>query len=205
MIVTPVVLEIPLCADDEKRHVFCESIQTIKIDISPVHDIESTSLGDNLIEDAGIVNFLVSDSDESGNIAPQIQQGVKLYSSFALSIPCPWKERKTEVDHYGVKYIGSLVQLHPKVLPGIEFSGSFDQYMGKIRIDAPVAFLVGVGQSAAGDLAADTGMIEFGLHCAKACFDVSQAFSIGKLSKCQEILSRLRADLFHVELQNVII
>ena len=99
MIVTPSVLDIPLCAGDEKRHVFCESIQTIKTEISPVHDIESTSFGNNLIKDACIVNFPVGDSDESGNIAPQIQQGVKLYCPFAFSISSPWKERKTKADH----------------------------------------------------------------------------------------------------------
>lgn len=57
--------------------------------------------------------------------------------------------------------------------------------MGKIGIDSPVAHLIGMGQSVARDVAADTNMIELGGLGSQTRFDISEALAIGELRKGQ--------------------
>ena len=56
-----------------------------------------------------------------------------------------------------------------------------DQYMSEVCVDAPIPFLVGVGQSAARNLAANAHVVEFWFDSAKTHFDISETFAIGQL------------------------
>src|SRR5437899_183729 len=53
----------------------------------------------------------------------------------------------------------------------------------KSGVDAPVATLVGIGQSTARHPALDTHVVQLARLRAQARFDVAQTFSIGQLSK----------------------
>jgi predicted nucleic acid-binding protein len=53
--------------------------------------------------------------------------------------------------------------------------------VGELGINAPVARLVGVGQSAAAHLATQPHVIEFGRLRAQTRLDVAQAFAVGQL------------------------
>lgn len=57
--------------------------------------------------------------------------------------------------------------------------------MGQIGVDAPVARFVGVGQRGAGDLAAQTQVVELRVARAQARFDVAQTFAIRELGEGQ--------------------
>ena len=53
----------------------------------------------------------------------------------------------------------------------------------KVGIDSPIPDLVGMSQSIARDVPSETHVIEFPLNRTETCLDVSEAFSIGQLSK----------------------
>ena len=55
--------------------------------------------------------------------------------------------------------------------------------LGKVGIDPPIPDLVGMSQSIARDIPSEAHVIEFPLGRAETCLDVSEAFSIGQLSK----------------------
>ena len=78
-----------------------------------------------------------------------------------------------------------VVEFEAKEFSLVERACLLDQRLSKIGVDAPVADLIGVGESVARDGAANPHVIEF-LRCvAKARFDVSETFSISELSKGQ--------------------
>ena len=55
--------------------------------------------------------------------------------------------------------------------------------LGKVGIDPPIPDLVGMSQSIARDIPSEAHVIEFPLGRTETCLDVSEAFSIGELSK----------------------
>ena len=66
----------------------------------------------------------------------------------------------------------------------IEFPRVCNKDVRKIGIDAPVAILIGLGQSIACDGATKAQVIEFGLDSIQTGFDVAKGMSIPELSKC---------------------
>ena len=66
---------------------------------------------------------------------------------------------------------------------GVEWPGNADQDLCEIRIDPPIAKLIGIGQSRLRDLAPDTHVVELATDRTKARFNVTQALAVGQLSK----------------------
>jgi len=60
-----------------------------------------------------------------------------------------------------------------------------DQDLGEIREDAPVAFLVGIGQGAAGGRLAHATVIELGAQGPQTGFDIAQALPVSQLGESQ--------------------
>ena len=58
-----------------------------------------------------------------------------------------------------------------------------DEDLSKVGVDAPVAFLVGLGQSVACDGATNADVVEFAFHGIQTGFDIAEAVSAGQLSK----------------------
>src|ERR671915_843800 len=65
----------------------------------------------------------------------------------------------------------------------IEWAGNADQTVREIAVDAPIAFLVGVGQCGTSDWSTEAGVIKLALLRGKADLDVAQTFAISKLGK----------------------
>ena len=61
----------------------------------------------------------------------------------------PRKHRETQIDRAGIQSVDRVVEIDAERFCGIEAAGNPDQRLGKVGIDAPVATLVGVGQSTA--------------------------------------------------------
>jgi hypothetical protein len=120
-----------------------------------------------------IVHFPMSDDRHRRNTAPQIQKRMDLDRPFAFSEHCPREERQTEVYGGGVQGIRRMLELYAERVVDIQLPGSSNEDLGKIGIDTPIPHLVGVGQGIPGDLASYSEMVQFGLGCPKAGFDIS--------------------------------
>ena len=102
-----------------------------------------------------------------------------------LSEPCPGEKGKTQIDDSCIQGIQSLIELCCERFFGVEVSGLTDEELGEIGVDLPRAHLIGVGESVAGDPAADAHVAELLLGGPEADLDVSEAFAISELGKGQ--------------------
>ncbi len=105
--------------------------------------------------------FSVGNLNNSGDGTAQVQQRVHLHRRLLLAEMSPWKNRQTEIDGGGIQSIYSSAQIDAPRFGRIHRTRHADQHLSKIGVDAPVACLVRVGQSRAGDVAAEAQMIEF--------------------------------------------
>jgi hypothetical protein len=153
--------EVVLGPDDKESCCLLYYMQTCKIEIATIEDIDGARFDSNLIEDVDLVDLSVGNDDYGGNTAPQIQKGMKLDSALALSKDGPGEKRQTQIDGSGIQGVYCLFQFYPKVLADIKFSGLVDQDLSEIGVDSPVPHLVGIGQGISGNFPAYAHVIEF--------------------------------------------
>src|SRR5689334_2097353 len=159
------------------------AIESFEVEIAAVHEINGTGFPDQLIEDIDFVNLSSSNNHHRGNTAAQIEQSVKFDSRLASAKLCPRKKRQAQIDSGGIEGIDGLVEFESERFALVERTCFSDQDLSEICIDAPVAHLIGIGQSVARYGAANTHMVEL-LRCGpKTRFDVSETFSKSQLSK----------------------
>ena len=196
MRINPPVLEVGLGACDKEGLRLMQDIESGEVDIAPIHDIEAAGLEGHLVEDIYIVQLALRDMDEGRNIAPQIEQRMEFDCTFVFAKARPGKERQTQIDSRRIEGIDRMRQLDAKVVLGIELASCLDQPEGEVLVNAPVARLVGIGQGAASNSAANTQVIEPGGVRAQAGLDVAQTFPIGQLREghAQELIEMRKGE-----------
>ena len=95
----------------------------------------------------------------------------------------PGKKRQTQVDRCGVEGINGLLERQPEIVVGIKITGLMNEDLGEVGIDAPVASLVGIGQSASGHAAAESHVIEFRRHRSQADLNIAKTLAVSQLSE----------------------
>ena len=134
--------------------------------------------------------------NEGGDIAAQIEQRMELHGRLGGSERCPREYGQAQIDGRGIQRIDGVVELDRQRVIGIKPPRDADQVLGEVGIDAPVAHGVGIGQRVAGDVAAETQMVELGRLRTKASFNIAQALAPGQLRERQaQILIKAREPL----------
>lgn len=175
--------EVVFGSDDKESCRLMDHMQTGKIEIAAIEDIDGAGFHGNLIEDVDFVDLSVGDNNNCRDTAPQIQKGMQFDSALALSKNGPGEKRQTQIDGGGIQGVYCLFQFYPEVLADIKFSGPVDRDVGEIGVDSPVPHLVGVGQGIPGDFPPYAHVIEFVLGSPETGLNISQAFPVGKLGK----------------------
>lgn len=159
------------------------SVKSAVIQITPIHDVESTWFENQLVQEIDIVNLCGSYNYNAGNVPFQIQQGVELDSALGLTKFCPRKQGEAEVDGCGIQCEGGLNKFDAQAFPRIKILSLLDENLGKVPKNPPIPALVGIGQCASGDLAPNSCVIELSLQGVQAGYDVPQTFSESQLGK----------------------
>ena len=175
--------EVVLGSDDKEPCCLVDHMQTGKIEIAAIEDIDGARFDGNLIEDVDLVDLSVGYDDHRGNSAPQIKKGMQLDSALALSKDGPGEKRQTQVDGGSIQGIYCVLQFYPEVLADIQFSCLVDQDLCEIGVDSPVPHLVGIGQGISRDSPTYAHVIEFVLGSPKTGLNISQAFPVGQLGE----------------------
>ena len=68
------------------------AVQSSKIDIGAVHQVNGSSFPDQLIEDVDLVDLSARDNDHGRNAAAQIEERMKIDGRFVSSELSPWKK-----------------------------------------------------------------------------------------------------------------
>ena len=168
---------------DEEGSLRVQSVESSKVEISTIEDVERSSFVAELIENVDVVNFASRDNDYGGKVASQVEQRVQFDSGLVTAKLGPREEREAQIDGGGVQCISLLFQFDSKRFVGVKSQSFLNQHLSKVGKDAPVAFFVGVGQGAASDGLAQAAVVEFGPNSVEASGDVAQAFAVSELSK----------------------
>jgi len=106
-----------------------------------------------------------------------------LTAAFGRAEMRPRKDRQTKVDGRRIERIDRVGEVKTQILVGVQPSRLDDQALGQLRVNAPVARLIGIGQRRAPHRIAEAHGIKFrGLH-RQAGFDVAQALPVGQLGE----------------------
>jgi hypothetical protein len=118
------------------------------------------------------------------------RESVQLDGAFLKPIGGPRKQRQAHIDDRGIEGIGGLIESYTEIVLSIKTSGLFDEHAGEIGVDAPVPRLVGVGQRASRDMAADAGVIQTRTQRTQTGDAVAQTVAVGQLreSHAQELI-----------------
>ena len=105
-----------------------QQVETDKVHVAAIHDIDGPRLRHQLVESAHIVHLAVGDVDEGWNIAAQIEQGVHLHRRLRRAEVRPRKDRQTEIDRGRVQGVDRIRQLDAQTLASLDLHG------GRIRL-----------------------------------------------------------------------
>ena len=97
--------------------------ETLKIQITTVHDIDGTDFRDQAIKDVDFMDFTVSNRNKGWYTCPEIKQRVQFDGSFGFTKFCPRKNRQAQIYNSSVQGINRFIQLNTEVFICIEFSG----------------------------------------------------------------------------------
>src|ERR1700723_512150 len=108
---------------------------------------------------------------------------MELDGCFSVPELCPREKSQTKIDGRGIEGVNRLFQVDTQRVFDIQFSGVCNEDLSKVGVDAPVAILVGLGQSVARDATTNAKVIQFGFHRIQAGFDIAETVTAGQLSK----------------------
>src|SRR6266478_148445 len=177
--------EVRFGAGDKEAFRLVQLIKPLEVDVASVHDVESTRLGQQQVQNVDVVQFAIADVEKRRDVAAQVQQRVQLDGRLGRAKRRPSKYRQAQVDGAGIQSVNRVFEIDAKRFPGIKTTGDGDERLGKVGVDAPVPALVGIGQSTARHPALDAHVVQLAPLRAQTRFDVAQTLSIGQLSKSQ--------------------
>ena len=179
------IVEPLLGANDKESLCLLDGVEAREVQIAPVHDVNGVGLEGQLVEPVDLVCAAFAHADRGGNAAPQVQQRVHFDRALGAAEARPRKQAQTQIDGRGVQRTGRLLQFDAQVVRGVKRAGLPNQTLRQRGVNAPVAGFVGVGQRGAGNVAAQSQMVELSLARTQAGFDIPQAFAIGQLGEGQ--------------------
>ena len=173
-------IEVLLAAGHEERARLSEAVQALEIDVAAIHHVKGAGLDRQVVQGRDIVHFSVRNMHKRRNASAQVEQRMKLHCSFATTKRGPGKQAQAQIDGRRVECVDSFVQFHAQRLVSIQVACSPNEYVREIGVNPPIVGAVRIGQRAARDLAAQSGVIQFRPKGAQTCLDVAEAFA-----KCQ--------------------
>ena len=114
----------------------------------------------------------------------QIQKRVQFDRGLGRTKVSPRKEAQAQVDHRGIERVNGLIELQSKRFRGVQPACSTNQTLCPIGVDSPIATLVGVGKSAAPNMASKPHLIkQLGARTQRR-LQIAQTLPECELSKC---------------------
>ena len=176
-------VEIGFGTSDKEGSGLVHRVQACKIQLAPVHDVERARFKWQDVEHIDIAHLCITDVNETGDAATQVQQRVQLDRRLRRTKWRPIKQAQAQVDGGRIQSIdiaGDL-HIHAQWLVGIELVGASNQDCREVRPDAPVTPLVGIGKRGAAHRLTQTHRVELGGVGTQGGLDVAQGFAPSQL------------------------
>ena len=97
----------------------------------------------------------------------------------------PGKHRQAEIDRRRIQRIHCAIQIVAKGFADVHGPRRGDQDLRKVGIDAPIVFLVCVGQRRSGHTPPEAHVVQLWLHGPEARLDIAKTLPIGQLGEAQ--------------------
>ena len=88
----------PLGTGNEKRTCRMHCVKAKEIHIASVHDVESSRLCGEDIQNVDIVQFASGNADELGDAPSEVQQSMQFDRSFRLTEMSPWEKGSAQIN-----------------------------------------------------------------------------------------------------------
>lgn len=147
--IAPPALGVALGPRHEEGLCLMNDVPPAEVMIAPIEQLEGPSLDHQVVQHIDRVGLAVSDANEAGDGAMQVQQRVQLDSGRGGAKRCPRMKRKTQINGAGVEGVDSRIQIDSQRLLGIQRSGYGNQMLGEVGIDLPGACGIRIGQRVA--------------------------------------------------------
>ena len=170
-----------LAPRDEEGQALRESIKPGKVEVPAVHQVKRTGLDRELVQTGHIGHVAAGNVHKTRDIAAEIDQRVKFDRALATTELRPGEKRQAQVHRRGIESVRRLRQVQREAIVVIQRPGSANEHGREVRIDAPVARFVGVGERAAAKGAANSSVVELGAKRPQTGDDVAQALAVGQL------------------------
>src|SRR5579885_39476 len=167
----------------EKCAGLAQGVQAREIDKSAVHDVHTAGLRRNEVEQLHIAQLAVRYVYKTRDVAAQVQCRVQANGGLRRLVVGPGKQRQRQLDRARVQSVHGLLEVHRQGFLGVEPLSRFDQRVGKLLINPIVPPLVGIGQGAARNAAADSQVMQLVAVRTQAGLDIPKTLAIGQLRK----------------------
>lgn len=179
-------LQILSGSDNKATALAVQMIQPLEIQISSVHNVDTSCQNRDHVQDVYIMHFAIGNMDKCGDRAFQVHHCVKFDGRFVFSELGPLEQRQTQVDGRGIQDFNRFGQF----IFAIEFLGMSDQYEGQILIYFPWPGTIGIRECTQGYAMLDAHVVSAGTECVKGGGQVPKAVTKGELPKAhaQELI-----------------
>ena len=176
------IVEMRLLSDDKERVDDVDSVQSGKVIIPFVKDVERIRLIRNVIHRIHIMDFSLRDMNVGRDLGHNIEQGVNFDTSLGFPEGCPLEQTQAEVNGGGVECIELSMQDELPVKPLA--LRKIDHIVGKLLEYPVIPVRISVGNIAELDVsAAESEMVTLVLDGADDADHLSEAVATGKLSE----------------------
>ena len=158
-------------------------VKSREVDVAAVQHIKRSGLRRDLIEHLRIGDFCVGNPDKHGYSHAQVEHRVRLDARLAPSELCPGEQLQAQVDGRGIDR--ERAQLQPQEI-GIDRQFDprrLDHRKRGVHVNAIIALLVGLAQSALGRRGADAAVIAAWSQGAQTTDGLAQTGSAGELGE----------------------
>ncbi len=114
-------------ACDKEGAVTMQGVETLKVQIAPIHHVERASgFRQDPVKDIHVMQFSIGNLNESGDGATQVQQRMHLHRSLGGLKPSPRKDRQAQVNGRRVERIDGAIEIETERLRRVHRPGGCD-------------------------------------------------------------------------------
>ena len=194
------ILGVGFGADDEETPRHVQGEEPLEVHAATVHDVESSRLGQQNIEDVDIVQLAVGDMDEGGDVASQIQQGMELDGRLGGAKVRPRKDRQAQVDGGGVESVDRIVEIKSQFLVGMEGTGRYGSRTGRNRRGCASRGVRWLWTECCAPRSGNADPLQLALMCTQTDFDPAQTLAVGQLGEGHDQVLVEAAKALHITL-----
>ena len=202
--VNNLIVEMRLLSDDKERVDDVDSVQSGKVIIPFVKDVERMRLIRNVIHRIHVMDFCLRDMNVGRYLGHNIKQGVNLDASLSPSEGCPLEQAQAEVDGGGVESIELSIQDELPVKPLA--LRKIDHIAGELLEYPVIPVRIGVGNIAELDVsAAESEMVTLVLDGTDDADCLPEAVATGKLPEHHHKKLVPASESLHVPVASVLL